>query len=81
MMTTERQAIIKHFVDNGLVVQKPVDMSLHLAKDSQTRRPALESQKDYVQKVLKSGYKSKMAVDLFNDIKDEQKQPKAKVEK
>jgi hypothetical protein len=79
---TERQAIVQHFAENKVVVQKPVDMSLYLARDKQQRRPALAGQKEYVEKVLKAGYTSKMSVDLFNDIVEAQKQqPKAKAEK
>lgn len=65
---TERQAVVQHFVDKGIQFKTTVDMAIYLAQDKQQTRPQLADQKDYVEKVLKAGYKSTMAKQLMDDI-------------
>lgn len=65
---TERQVIVQHFADKKMKFQTTVDMAVYLARDLQQTRPQLADQKPYVEKVLKAGYKSTMAKDLFDDI-------------
>lgn len=75
---TERQKIVQHMTDNDVKFQTTVDMAIYLARDKQQTQPRLANESEYVDKVLKAGYKSKMAKDLFDDIQAAKKQTKAK---
>jgi hypothetical protein len=72
---TERQKIVQHFADKNIKPSTTVDMAIYLKGDSMKTRPELANEKEYVDKVLKAGYKSRMAKDLFDDIQEAQKQP------
>jgi hypothetical protein len=69
---TERQAVVQHFVDKDVKVGSTIDMAVYLAGDQQQTRPQLADQKEYVEKVLKAGYTSTLAKQLFEDIKKSQ---------
>jgi hypothetical protein len=81
MGMTDRQAIVQHYAEKGIKFEKPVDMAINLARDAKQSRPVLAKQKEYVEKVLKAGYTSKMATDLFDDINNAEKPKSAKSEK
>jgi hypothetical protein len=78
---TERQRIVQHFTDNNIKPSTTIDVAVYLKGDSMKTRPELTNEKEYVEKVLKAGYKSRMAKDLFDDIQEAQKQPAKSTEK
>jgi hypothetical protein len=67
MSMTDRQTVVKHFADRKITFDKSVDLAIYL-KEDQIRRKELEGQTEYVDRVLKSGYTSKMTKELLNDI-------------
>lgn len=64
---TERQKIVKHFQDKKQKFADSKEMAVALRQDQVSERN-FDNEKEYVDKVLKSGYKSEMANQLLNDI-------------
>lgn len=64
---SERQAVVKHFADRKVKFNKPVDLAVALRQDQVTTKE-LSGQKEYVEKVLKSGYTSTLTRQLFEDV-------------
>lgn len=66
-MATERQGVVKHFQDKKQTFKQPVDLALALRAD-QVGPKELESEKEYVNKALKAGYKSPLFKELFDEV-------------
>lgn len=64
---TERQKIVKHFQTKKQKFVDSKEMAVALRQDQVGERH-FDNEKEYVDKVLKAGYKSDMAVQLLNDI-------------
>ena len=72
---TEREAVISHFVDNDVHAETVVDLAIELQRDKQSRQQLIGS-RNYVDRVLTAGYKSKAMSDLLQAIKDGKAEPK-----
>ena len=67
MALTERQSVIQHLVDKKLKFNDPVDLAIHLRRDQMEGKEI--GQKEYVDKLLSSGYRSTLFTSFYDDVK------------